>query len=141
MCEHLYCQILKHLFRDFIFTTTHVNKIGTCRSFNIDEMLLGCKQYVEESVGKIFSFFTAYVLELLLSEPFDEQDMNFYLLIYLFSNRSGQSVMHGIQTDRFQLSPTVFANTTECPNNHCYNNNLPTGVQVGILSLASLFLF
>ena len=44
--------------------------------------------------------------------------------------RSGESVMHGIHTDRFQLSPSVFANSTECPGHHCYNNNLPTGVQV-----------
>ena len=59
---------------------------------------------------------------------------NFYNLLY----RSGESVMHGIHTDRFQLSPSVFANSTECPGHHCYNNNLPTGVQVSSPS-AKLF--
>jgi hypothetical protein len=48
----------------------------------------------------------------------------------LSSGRNGQSQMHGIQTDLFQLSPSVFANSTECPGHHCYNNNLPSGVQV-----------
>jgi len=47
--------------------------------------------------------------------------------------------MHGIQADRFQLSPTVFANSTECPGNHCYNNNLPTGVQVGFQLSPTVF--
>lgn len=43
--------------------------------------------------------------------------------------RSGSDSVHGIYADKFQLSRTVFANKTECSDNSCYNNNLPSGVQ------------
>ena len=43
--------------------------------------------------------------------------------------RAGGERVHGIPADKFQLADTVFANATECADNSCYNNNLPSGVQ------------
>jgi len=43
--------------------------------------------------------------------------------------RDGFETVHGIHADRFVLSPDVFANKSVCADNHCYNNNLPSGVQ------------
>ena len=48
----------------------------------------------------------------------------------LHFTKSGLSSIHGIPVTTFHLDPTNFANTTHCPGNICYNNNLPTGVQV-----------
>jgi len=42
---------------------------------------------------------------------------------------SEQFSIHGIPVEKFELSPTNFANGTVCRENSCYNNNLPTGVQ------------
>jgi len=47
----------------------------------------------------------------------------------LHFTKSGSSSVHGIPATKFQLDPTNFANSTNCPGNVCYNNNLPTGVQ------------
>lgn len=43
--------------------------------------------------------------------------------------RDGVESVHGISVDKFLLSKDVFANKTECAENSCYNNNLPSGVQ------------
>ena len=43
--------------------------------------------------------------------------------------RKGSESVHGIHVDKFQLDDTVFANKSECADNSCYNNNLPSGVQ------------
>jgi len=41
-----------------------------------------------------------------------------------------ESVSHfGLKGQRFVLSPTAFANSSVCPDNSCYGNNLPSGVQ------------
>ena len=48
----------------------------------------------------------------------------------LLFTRSGPSSVHGIPVTTFDLDPANFANTSNCPDNVCYNNNLPTGVQV-----------
>lgn len=45
-----------------------------------------------------------------------------------FQRKESESV-HGIPADKFQLADNVFANKTECADNSCYNNNLPSGVQ------------
>ena len=45
--------------------------------------------------------------------------------------KHGQAELHGIPVNTFHLATNNFANTSVCPDNHCYNNNLPTGVQVG----------
>ena len=44
--------------------------------------------------------------------------------------KHGQAELHGIPVNTFHLSTNNFANSSICPDNHCYNNNLPTGVQV-----------
>ena len=49
----------------------------------------------------------------------------------LLFTKSGPSSVHGIPVTKFQLDPSNFANSSSCPDNKCYNNNLPTGVQVG----------
>ena len=45
--------------------------------------------------------------------------------------KHGQAEMHGIPVNTFHLATNNFANTSVCPDNHCYHNDLPTGVQVG----------
>ena len=45
-------------------------------------------------------------------------------------SRSGDDSLHGISVTKFELSEHNFANTSVCPDNGCYNNNIPTGVQV-----------
>ena len=50
----------------------------------------------------------------------------------LHFTKTGKNSIHGIPVTTFELDPTNFANTTNCTDNHCYNNNLPTGVQVEI---------
>merc|ERR1719336_2428438 len=47
----------------------------------------------------------------------------------LHFTKSGLSSIHGIPVTTFHLDSDNFANTTHCADNHCYNNNLPTGVQ------------
>lgn len=37
--------------------------------------------------------------------------------------------VHGIPAEKFELSPTNFANSSVCSDNSCYNNNIPSGVQ------------
>ena len=44
--------------------------------------------------------------------------------------KHGQAEVHGIPVNTFHLVTNNFANSSLCPDNHCYNNNLPTGVQV-----------
>jgi len=44
--------------------------------------------------------------------------------------RSGTEKVHGIPVNTFALAQHNFANSSVCPDNSCYNNNLPTGVQV-----------
>ena len=48
----------------------------------------------------------------------------------LHFTKTGTNSLHGVPIVTFNLDPTNFANTTVCSHNHCYNNNLPTGVQV-----------
>ena len=48
-----------------------------------------------------------------------------------FSRTSVQDI-HGIPVEKFELAATNFANSSVCPENSCYNNNIPTGVQVRI---------
>ena len=48
----------------------------------------------------------------------------------LLFTKSGPSSVYGIPVTKFQLDPSNFANSSSCPDNQCYNNNLPTGVQV-----------
>ena len=45
-------------------------------------------------------------------------------------SRSGEDSLHGISVTKFELSEHNFANTSVCPDNSCYNNNIPSGVQV-----------
>ena len=45
-------------------------------------------------------------------------------------SRSGDDSLHGISVTKFELSEHNFANTSVCPDNECYNNNIPSGVQV-----------
>ena len=42
--------------------------------------------------------------------------------------KHGQAELHGIPVNTFHLATNNFANTSVCPHNHCYNNNLPTGL-------------
>merc|ERR1719348_821902 len=44
------------------------------------------------------------------------------------SPEQGNSV-HGINVQKFLLSPSNFADSSVCPGNACYSNNLPNGVQ------------
>ena len=48
----------------------------------------------------------------------------------LHFTKTGKNSIHGIPVTTFELDPTNFANSTNCTDNQCYNNNLPTGVQV-----------
>ena len=48
----------------------------------------------------------------------------------LHFTRAGKQEVHGIPVDRFDLATTNFANSSVCPDNSCYNNNIPSGVQV-----------
>ena len=45
-------------------------------------------------------------------------------------SKSGEQNLHGIPVTTFDLAPNNFANTTVCPDNDCYQNNVPNGVQV-----------
>ena len=47
----------------------------------------------------------------------------------LHFTKTGKDTIHGVPVNTFQLDPANFANTTKCSDNHCYNNNLPSGVQ------------
>ena len=48
--------------------------------------------------------------------------------------KSGQESLHGISVTTFDLAANNFANTSVCPDNKCYNNNIPSGVQVTLTS-------
>ena len=48
----------------------------------------------------------------------------------LHFTKSGLNSVHGIPVTTFELDPNNFANTSVCPSNDCYNNNIPSGVQV-----------
>ena len=43
---------------------------------------------------------------------------------------SGPQKVHGIPVEKFDLAATNFANSSVCAENVCYNNNIPSGVQV-----------
>ena len=45
-------------------------------------------------------------------------------------SKAGEHSMHGIPVTTFELDSSNFANTTVCPDNECYQNNIPNGVQV-----------
>ena len=45
-------------------------------------------------------------------------------------SKSGHQTLHGIPVTTFELAADNFANTTVCPDNECYQNNIPSGVQV-----------
>ena len=45
-------------------------------------------------------------------------------------SKSGEDSLHGISVTTFDLSVDNFANSSVCPDNKCYNNNIPNGVQV-----------
>ena len=47
--------------------------------------------------------------------------------------RLGSDEVSGVTVTKFQLDDDVFANGTVCNENSCYENNLPTGVQVFLL--------
>eukprot|EP00092_Neocalanus_flemingeri_P040156 GFUD01043741.1.p1 GENE.GFUD01043741.1~~GFUD01043741.1.p1 ORF type:complete len:545 (+),score=122.04 GFUD01043741.1:220-1854(+) len=47
----------------------------------------------------------------------------------LHFTRSGMQEVHGIEVEKFVLAATNFANSSVCPENDCYNNNIPSGVQ------------
>ena len=47
-----------------------------------------------------------------------------------FLARLGTDEVSGVTVTKFQLDDDVFANGTVCNENSCYENNLPTGVQV-----------
>jgi len=47
----------------------------------------------------------------------------------LHFTRSGSKKVHGIPVEKFALGATNFANSSVCPDNACYNNNIPSGVQ------------
>jgi len=47
----------------------------------------------------------------------------------LHFTRSGSRTVHGVPVQQFDLAATNFANSSVCPENSCYNNNIPTGVQ------------
>ena len=44
--------------------------------------------------------------------------------------KSGEDSLHGVSVTTFDLAVDNFANSSVCPDNKCYQNNLPTGVQV-----------
>jgi len=44
-------------------------------------------------------------------------------------SKAGEHSMHGIPVTTFELDSSNFANTTVCPDNECYQNNIPNGVQ------------
>ena len=44
--------------------------------------------------------------------------------------KSGEQVLHGVPVTTFSLDNKNFANSTDCPDNECYQNNVPSGVQV-----------
>ena len=48
----------------------------------------------------------------------------------LHFTKSGLQDVHGITAQTFDLDQNNFANSSVCRDNWCYNNNLPTGVQV-----------
>ena len=39
-------------------------------------------------------------------------------------------MVSGVTASKFKLADDVFDNGTVCQENHCYDNNLPSGVQV-----------
>ena len=45
-------------------------------------------------------------------------------------SKSDHQTLHGIPVTTFELAADNFANTTVCPDNECYQNNIPSGVQV-----------
>jgi len=47
----------------------------------------------------------------------------------LHFTRSEKQELHGIPVNTFELSHSNFANSSVCPGNSCYNNNIPSGVQ------------
>ena len=49
--------------------------------------------------------------------------------------KSGSNLLHGIPVTTFELDPDNFANSSVCSSNACYNNNIPSGVQVELVSL------
>ena len=48
-------------------------------------------------------------------------------------SKSGEDSLHGIPVTTFDLAADNFANSTVCPDNKCYQNNIPSGVQVSPL--------
>ena len=48
-------------------------------------------------------------------------------------SKSDHQTLHGIPVTTFELAADNFANTTVCPDNECYQNNIPSGVQVKYL--------
>jgi len=42
--------------------------------------------------------------------------------------KSGEQILHGIPVSTFNLDSKIFANSTDCPENECYQNNVPSGV-------------
>ena len=48
----------------------------------------------------------------------------------LHFTRSSIQDVHGIQVEKFELAASNFANSSVCAENSCYNNNIPSGVQV-----------
>ena len=54
-------------------------------------------------------------------------------------SRSGEDSLHGISVTKFELSEHNFANSSTCPDNKCYNNNIPSGVQVTTDPVYELF--
>ena len=48
----------------------------------------------------------------------------------LYFTKSGMQELHGINIEKFDLDPANFANSSVSPENDCYNNNIPSGVQV-----------
>ena len=43
----------------------------------------------------------------------------------------GTGIEAGVTVSKFQLADDVFDNSTSCEKNRCYQNNLPSGLQVG----------
>ena len=48
----------------------------------------------------------------------------------LHFTRSSTQDVHGIPVEKFDLAASNFANSSVCAENACYNNNIPSGVQV-----------
>ena len=48
----------------------------------------------------------------------------------LHFTRSSTQDVHGIPVQKFDLAASNFANSSVCAENACYNNNIPSGVQV-----------